>query len=53
MDNFTKRLVTIAVTCSEKVVVDGVDRVATVSKLWARLLAKDTFAVTLKSGEVL
>ena len=53
IDDFSESLVNHVVTCCEKIDVAGVDKIAAVSKLWARLLRDQEVVVALSNGEVL
>ena len=53
IDDFSESLVNHVVTCCEKIDVAGVDKIATGSKLWARLLRDQEVVVALSNGEVL
>ena len=50
IDDVTESSVNHAISCAEKVKVNGVDRTAAVVKLWARLLAHDDVQVAFASG---
>ena len=53
IDDFSQSLVNLAVTCPEKITGEGVDKVAALAKLWARLLQSKRVEVSLSTGEVL
>ena len=53
IDDFSESFVNLAVTRPDKITGEGVDKVAPLAKLWARLLQSKCVEVSLSTGEVL